>query len=486
MVNKKNSVIQIIILFLAILFLIACNKTNQHETNTQHIIPTVTKEPIDNTKYIELDSILCRTTYLDGISIDEIDISGKTIQEARELLEKHIDELKNNYIITLVNKEETFVLTQKLIPIEDNLDSILKEANSIIRRNTGYDSVMQEVKQIKENGKNYTIQLYFDPDILKTEIDKYAATIDIEPKNAFVGYDKEQNKIIYIEDISGQYVNKDELISAIQQANTGDTIEINILEQAAEIKLSDISNMYVLRGEANTSFKGSTSNRKYNIKKGAGLITGTILKPGEIFSCNETLGVRNKKNGWKNAGAYEGGETVQQAGGGVCQLSSTLYNAVLKADLEIVERRNHSMKVSYIDQGLDATINSVGNIIDFKFKNNTDGNIIIISYTNENKVYFEIYGKPFATDEYDTIKLRSKKIKTISHSKDEITVDKSKPAGYYEEVRKARNGSVWKSYKMYYKNDKLVKEEELDISTYKAYSAIIIKGPEPTPAPTDE
>ena len=502
MSNKPRRIILITAILLIIALFAACQESNIVQpvaevtampeptmAVAQQIIPVVTEEPIDNEKLAEMNSILRRSTYLEGTRIEGIDIGGKTIQEAKALLEDTVNTKKSSFVINLIQNDQTFTLTSEKIPLIDNLEDVLNEAFNLVREDIGYDAVIQQAREIKENGKDFEVQLEFEPITLKIVIDEYADIHDILPTDASVGYDKDLNQIKYVKDAPGQLVDREAMVAAVQSAKNGDDVEVITVETEAEIKLKDIENTYVKRGAANTNFSGSTSNRKYNIKKGSEMMTGTILAPGEVFSCNDKLGVRSKKNGWKMAGAYEGGEVVQQAGGGVCQLSSTLYNAVVKADLEIVERRNHSMAVSYIDQGLDATINSVGNIIDFKFKNNTDGDIIVIAYTNGNTLYFEIYGKPFATDEYDTIKLRSKKIKTLYPSGEkQVVVDESKPAGYREESKKAKNGSVWKSYKMYYKNGELVKEEELDTSTYKAYSGTITVGPdkgtEDTPKPT--
>jgi len=224
-----------------------------------------------------------------------------------------------------------------------------------------------------------------------------------------------------------------------------------------------------------------------------------VVKPGEVFSTNDTLGVRSKANGWKEANAYESGAVVPQAGGGVCQLSTTLYNAIVKADLEVVYRRNHSMPVHYIKEGLDATINSVGNIIDFKFSNNTTSDIVIIGYTTSaNKLTFEIWGLPFATTEYDEIKLTSELVSTTSASGDpvemEVAVGTEKADGSLMEAGETyiavtpRKGYVYQSYKKYYKAGTLVKTEKLAVSTYKAYQGEIwtcLVDVTPTPGVTE-
>ena len=147
------------------------------------------------------------------------------------------------------------------------------------------------------------------------------------------------------------------------------------------------------------------------------------------------------------------------------------------------------MPVSYIKNGLDATINSVGNIIDFKFKNNTSADILIRGVISGKNVRFEIYGLPFATTEYDEIKLSSKKTKTIEPEGPILeTLDTTLAPGT-QEVKVARqDGSLWQSYKNYYLNGELVKSEKLATSTYEAFAGEILIGPpivENDPDPDD-
>ena len=188
----------------------------------------------------------------------------------------------------------------------------------------------------------------------------------------------------------------------------------------------------------------------------------------------------SKANGWKEANAYESGAVVPQYGGGVCQLSTTLYNTAVMADLEIVFRRNHSMFVGYIGKGLDATINSVGNVIDFQFRNSTAGDIVIFGYTTEkNNLYFEIWGLPYATTEYDEIKLTSERVSTTSISGEPVVIEVPEGtekndgtlmvAGETWIAVAPREGYVYQSYKNYYLNGEFVRKEKLAISTYKSF-----------------
>ena len=328
----------------------------------------------------------------------------------------------------------------------------------------------------------------YDEDSVTRFVAYLASLLDKPAVNATISMEK--NQIVYTDEIKGQGIDQATLVETILSTDpfSGEVLSIPIHDLEASITREMLQGKYVLRGSYTTSFSGSTSNRKYNIRFGADKINGTILKPGDVFSANDTLGTRTRKNGWKNAGAYEGGEVVEQPGGGVCQLSSTLYNAALYADLEIVERRNHSMPVHYVDRGRDATINSVGNKIDFKFKNNTSSDIIIIAYTEGNNLHMEIYGVPFETDEYDEIKIRTKQTSSTS-IKTEYEYDDTKPTSYEEVLSKGSKGYTVRTFKDYYKNGVRVKTEELlPISTYKMFPKKVrvgtIEEAKPTPKPS--
>ena len=368
-----------------------------------------------------------------------------------------------------------------------DVDGAVDIAFSLMRDNTlVYETFMAEVAQIS-NGRDITPAPIYDKPSVEGFVAALAQIIDVPAVNSKPDIDKETNALVFVSEVPGKGIDQPALIDAILQADplSGDTIQIPITVLEPTTTREMLEGKYTKRGPGyTTSFSDSTKNRKYNIRFGADKINGTILKPGEVFSANDTLGKRTRKNGWKNAGAYEGGEVVQQAGGGVCQLSSTLYNAVLYADLEIVERRNHSMPVHYVMRGRDATINSVGNIIDFKFRNNTSGDIIILAYTEGNNLHMEIYGLPFETDEYDRIEIRTKQ--TGSQGiKTEYTYDDTKKETYKKTTSNGSKGYTVRTYKDYYKGDTLVKTDDLGLSVYKMFPKKVTVGTIPVETSSD-
>lgn len=431
----------------------------------------------------EYDAIVNSTTFLEGVTVEGIDIGGKTMSEAEALLTEVIESKKLTGTLPLAYGETSYTFDLSNVAITTNLSDVLAQAYQLARSGS-VEEVLAEAEDIRTNGKAFTLTIQYDFSSISSQVAALALEFDQPAQNTTFGeIDKENHTVSVIDAVDGIEINQEALVSTITTAlMNGDfstPIQIPVTETPATLVKEQMS---LISTSAETSFSGSTSNRKYNIRKGADMINGTVLAPGETFSTNAVLGTRTLANGWKMANAYVGGTTEEQAGGGVCQLSSTLYNAVVKADLEIVSRRNHSMPVSYMSKGLDATINSVGNIIDFKFKNNTQTDVIIFAWTSGNTVYFKVYRCQFDTDEYDEIRLSSKKIGTIYPDGEmEEELDPTLPAGSEEIVVERKNGERWQSYKNYYKNGKLVRTEELAVSTYSAFNGKKLVGPSPTP-----
>ncbi len=486
--------------------------------NKNIVITTPGVDPVEEQHRQEIESIVIRTTMLPGTHVYGVDVSGMSREQAKAAVEEKL--LKSPPTIDLkftdginiypatgegIHAPAPTNAPQEEDEDDDAVDPAMKAAEaaagtdddepaptsapeegpvaillkfdaedavnvafSLMRDSTvPYDLFMAQVQSIAA-GKDIAPVPSYDQDSVDRYVAKLSSVLDTPAVNASLGM--ENNQLVYKEEATGHGVDQAALIQTILETDplAGETIDIPMHELEPTMTKAMLQDKFILRGAYTTSFSDSTKNRKYNIRFGADKINGTILKPGDVFSANDTLGKRTRKNGWKNAGAYENGEVVQQAGGGVCQLSSTLYNAALYADMKIVERRNHSMPVHYVSKGRDATINSIGNLIDFKFENNTSSDVIIIAYTEGNNLHMEIYGVPFETDEYDRIEIRTKQrgsqsIKTVYEYLDD------KPTSYQKTVTKGSKGYTIQTYKDYYSGDTLVKTDDLGISKYTMF-----------------
>lgn len=208
------------------------------------------------------------------------------------------------------------------------------------------------------------------------------------------------------------------------------------------------------------------SNRNTNISLSADALNGKVVMPGETLSFNESTGQRTAEKGYKEAGAISGGQLIDDTGGGVCQTSSTLFNAVVRADLEIVERSQHTWPSSYVPRGEDAAVDWPR--LDFVFRNNTGYPIFLLAWYADQTVTVEVYGK--LLDGGETIDLYSETIETLTPSDEVIrTRDTSMAPGTSKVAKQKRTGYVVDTYKVYYDaNGVELRREKLWRTTYRA------------------
>jgi len=220
-------------------------------------------------------------------------------------------------------------------------------------------------------------------------------------------------------------------------------IPLNITYPKITTKNLDIEAFPNLLGEQDSKYDVTNKNRANNLKLAAQKIDGIILKPGEIFSYNKTLGARTIENGYKEAAIYADGKVTDGLGGGICQISSILYDAALYANLEIVERENHLFMPSYVKSGLDATV--VYGSIDFKFKNNRKYPIRIDATVKNGIAKISIYG--IKEDEEYTVELESNIIKVTPYTTTYM-LDKSLNDDEEQVWQSGENGLIVETYKI--------------------------------------
>ena len=225
-----------------------------------------------------------------------------------------------------------------------------------------------------------------------------------------------------------------------------------------------------------TYFNANEIQRTENVRLSAEFIDDTILMPGQEFSYNNIVGERSTERGFKVAKVYQGGEVVDGLGGGICQTSSTLYNAVLQCDLEVTERKNHSLPVAYVKLGRDATV-SYG-AIDFKFKNNKKTPIKIESIISGGTLTVKILGTK--EDNGKTVDIRTETVNVRNFS-ERIINDSTIPVGTSQIITTGKNGYTVKTYKIIKENGVVVEEKLISTDTYAPIVQVKKVGVEPTP-----
>ena len=218
----------------------------------------------------------------------------------------------------------------------------------------------------------------------------------------------------------------------------------------------------------------NTADGNHNMQLGMDAINGVILEPGETFSFNNTTGdTTTGALGYRKAVAISGGKKVMEYGGGICQVSTTLYGAALRANMEIVERSNHMWPSTYCPIGLDATVSY--NQLDFKFRNPTDYPVYIVAKMTGVNLKVTLYG--YQSPDYDTVEIKSWQTGTIPQIADKYEVDQSLKKDEVKLLMKGNPGRTASAQRIFSKNGKVVKTEDLPSSKYRPVATIYNVGP---------
>ena len=283
----------------------------------------------------------------------------------------------------------------------------------------------------------------------------------------------------FVEGVPGRKLKVAENLEYIEKQFNAGSFEFDMDVKYEDILPSftaaDLQGDFGKRSEYTTEYAISTDNevvqnRVFNIEKAAGLINGITVAAGEEWSFNGFIGPRTYETGWKGANGIADGKSYSiQAGGGICQVSTTLYNALLCGNITITERRSHSIPSSYVPKGLDATVDSITNK-DLRFMNDTGAPVFIFAHTGEgsdsrhNTVTVEIYGKKL--EEGVTYATRSKIVETIRRKNVHYTDDDTIPRGYKVVTVERRDGYKAEAYQDKYVNGVLEGSKLLYTDTY--------------------
>ena len=302
------------------------------------------------------------------------------------------------------------------------------------------------------------------------DIDEVYARVHKEPIDASY---KEGATFEVINEVNGLDFDKEEAKSLYIALKPGETAKVDLKVTEPKIKVADLGDVLfkTLIATYTSKYDISDKNRVTNLEIAANRCNNTVLYPGDEFSYNKALGHRTTANGYKLGNSFAGRKVVQTIGGGICQVSSTLYNAVLRAGLTITDRTAHGMYVQYVPQSTDATV--VDNAIDFKFRNDRKYPVKIVTTCENGVMTASIYGVK-EVDE-PTIDIETKILETIEYTTQKQN-DSSMKKGTTKVVQKPVNGYVSEAYKVYYKNGKEISRELISKDKYIPTNEIIKVG----------
>lgn len=412
-----------------------------------------------------------------GISIGNMDVGGMTFEEAKKTVDDYITSVSNESITLQVGKQEkSFPMTD--IGLSCSNPEVVNTAYEYGKNGNLFERI-KAVYGLTKTPKAYPLTFYFDEAKAREKIVSVEKEFLAKKKNATIKRKKGKFKVT--KEVNGISMdldkNADKLIGLLM---SGDWDEKSVVfpleykEDKAKHTKAELSVIKDKLGSFTTSYGGSTAGRCKNVANGAKLINGTLLYPGDKFSVHDAVTPFTKENGYRLAGSYENGTTVQTYGGGICQVSTTLYNAVLRAELEILERSNHSMTVHYVELSEDAAIS--GEEKDFRFKNNLDHPIYIVGSTDPDNqtITFTIYGKEYR-DKNRSIEFVSETTSTRP-PEEQVIKDDTMDEGKKEVEQSGRTGYTARLWKIIHQKGKDDVKEQINSSYYISTPRVVRVG----------
>ena len=428
-------------------------------------------------QYMDTDRIFS------GVYIDGVHVGGMTRQEAREAVSQVPGSDGGHFAITVQVEGQAWSIDSDMVPLYRNIDEVVMQAYAVGRMNTTairgtsttpFRQRLATVQDVLTNPRSYYTVTTYDRGVVREIVDSIAASVNREPVNASVAtFNPSSKTFSFNAEESGLFIDADAIYSTVTGLlDSGvyqQTIQVEPQVLLASVTKAELASSFG-RISTFTTETTSSANRNTNIRLSAEAITNRTVLPGETFSFNQATGQRTAEKGYKPAAAIAGGETFDEIGGGVCQTSSTLFNAVARANLTITERDPHAWPSNYVEKGEDATVNWPN--LDFKFKNNTDWPVFIVAWYKDRKVTVEIYGK--LLEDGMTIDLVSETTYVKEPPSETLYVyNPELPMGKEEVTVKARTGYTVETYKVWYQNGREVKREKLHTSHYKMYQKTV-------------
>ncbi len=417
--------------------------------------------------YLTYSKVVNVDTIYSGISIEGVDVSNLSKEEAISKLTKEDTNLTKN--LELVYKDYDFSYSYESLGYKPDYKSAVEEAYEYAREGSPGERFLM-VTNLKKEPLDIQVDKEFKEENINEVIAHLNNVISYAPTNAMLSIVNDE--MIITDEQLGYNVDNQGTRDLIHKALQNDSkIEVPVIEKKPEITREFFTALKGDIGTFSTNYSTSIQNRKENIKLAAKLIDGTVIMPGEQLSFNDTIGEISLGTGFLPATVILEGEYDTGTGGGICQVSTTLYVAAVKADLQIDERRNHSRPVNYVPLGLDAAVAS--GFLDLKLTNPFDFPVYIKAKADNDNITFSIVGD---TDKknYD-IDLVSERSQVLG-SNTQTKYSTSLSAGSQEVTQAGYSGSRYNSYKIKTKDGQEISRETYLSSTYPARDTIITIG----------
>lgn len=405
-----------------------------------------------------------------GVKIEEVDVSYLSKEEALKKVKKITDNEINNKKINFYYDDNEINIGLKDFGYKLDLDKAIDEAYNygrsknvfgnyidlisslLFKKNILADSSFNEIKRDK-------VITNLGKEIFKSPVDAHAII-------------NEDGSVKIADSEIGRYLDLNETKTLLDgDLLEKEKIQLPVYKTEPKIYSNYFDGIDKVLGDFSTDYSSSINNRKENIKIASSKFNNLKLNPGDEISFNELVGEITEETGFKSATVIVGGEYESGIGGGICQVSTTLYNSLILSDLEILERHNHSRPINYVDLGTDAAVAS--GYKDLKFKNNTNNPILILADADGNKLNFKVLGN--SSDRDYEVKIIAERLGVVSPDVKTIYSD-SIPEGETVVRESGKRGYSYKTYKEIIKNGEVLEKKEISNSYYVPKDKVLVVG----------
>ncbi|MCI8401501.1 MAG: vanomycin resistance protein VanB [Lachnospiraceae bacterium] len=421
---------------------------------------------------------------VDGVTIGGLDVSGMTEEEARQTVEEYFDRFRNGTLRLSFNGTIGEIGFDELGISWDNPEVVAEAAKCGQNGN-----VLERYKiltQLKTEKKEYPIEYSVDRSKVENYLLEKAEELKVEPVDATITKEKGKPNFEITQSVTGLTINVSETLNHVMDSVDHEweggvlSLDADVEITEPKYKTEELELITDCLGEHQTNFNPSVAGRSQNLVNGTHFIDGVVLMPGETLSLYDYLYPCTEENGYKSGIAYADGGYVDAIGGGICQISTTLYNALLKSELNVLTRSPHSMTVSYAEPGFDSA-ESAGSK-DLSFENSTDYPVYVEAWVQKDRVYTGLWGKDDRPDNR-VVKYYNNILSRVGPGEPIYTEDPNLPEGEIHYDQPAYDAVKAELYKQVIIDGQVVETTLLHTDRYRASPAKIRVG---TGAPVEE
>lgn len=415
-----------------------------------------------------------------NVVIGGVNVKGLTKLQAKNRISETLDDKIKNLEITLRYKDKEWKYNSSDLKVSNNIHTIVEDAYKYTELQS---DAKKNIKLITSQGYNYDIafnHIFVD---FKDKIAEIKSEIEVLPTNSEVEFLPDTKQIFNITKChSGLKLDEEGLYKDIEEQFkiTNDiNVELKTIEVKPEICEDYYNDKLSLLGEFSTDLSTSKGGRKHNVALALSKFNGRVIKPYEEVSFNNVTGPQTEETGYESAIVIVNGQYVEGVGGGICQASTTLYNALLLSGAEIDEVHKHTLPVGYVELSLDAMVNE--GTADMRFKNISDQPIYIQAYVEKDRAYAKVYGKPLENG--ISFKRSVEYVRTIPHGGDKIIQDtngdyagKVTYKGEFYRLSYPKEGYEAKGFLEKYINGEFVSKEMIRHEIYEPKQGLVVEG----------